>query len=228
MPSKYLQLNDMAWLYHKYVTEGLSTRKIGAVVGCSNPTVAAALRHCNIHVRTNSESQCGSLGHFFGRTHTEAAKRKVQRFGTANPMYGRKHSEKTLKKMRRKRRARRFPSHHTKPELQFESICAKYNLPFRYTGDSTLWIGSEDTTKLNPDFCSTDNNKTVVEVFGNFWHDPALNPNVAITATYEYRDRHFRENGYSMIVFWESELKQANAEELVLATLERVGFSVPC
>jgi hypothetical protein len=31
-----------------------------------------------------------------------------------------------------------------------------------------------------------------------------------------------------MIVFWESELKRDNAEELVLATLERVGFSVPC
>lgn len=77
--------------------------------------------------------------------------------------------------------------------------------------------------QLSPDFTSADGNKVVVETFGDWFHDPTLNPNVRETATYEYRDRHFHENGYKMIVFWGSELKTERAEELVLERLAEEG-----
>jgi G:T-mismatch repair DNA endonuclease (very short patch repair protein) len=226
MPSKYTQLNDTSWLSCKYEVEGLSTRRIGAIVGCSNPTVATALRYANIHVRSNSESQKGPLGHFFGKCHTDEAKRKVQRFGENNPMWGKTHKKDTLEKMCQKRRSRQFPTHHTKPELQFEAICTKYNLPFRYTGDSALWIGCGDK-KLNPDFVGTNGNKNVVvEIFGDWFHDPTLNPKVRESATYEYRFNHFKDAGYRMIVFWGSELETEQAERLVLERLGEVGGGV--
>ncbi|MEA1998113.1 MAG: NUMOD3 domain-containing DNA-binding protein [Euryarchaeota archaeon] len=233
MPSKYSQLNDMAWLYQKYVTERMSTYEIAKVIHCYQSTVVAALRRGGIHMRSLSKPWSGSPNHNYGKQFSSEVRARMSDahkglcVGEKHPLFGMKHIEGTKGKIRNARRLQRLPSHHTKPEPQFEEICTKSGLPFEYTGNSTLWIGSEDTTKLNPDFCSTNDSKVVVEVFGDYWHDPAPNPNVAETATYEYRNERFKENGYHMIVFWETDLKRSDAEAFVLATLERAGFLVP-
>ena len=144
--------------------------------------------------------------------------------GEKHPYYGKKHPEAIREKIRAKRRSQIFPTHHTKPELQFEAICIKYNLPFRYTGNSALWIGV-GKKKINPDFVGTNGNKNVVvEIFGDWFHNPTLNPKVRESATYEYRFNHFKDAGYHMIVFWGSELEQDNVEEFVL---ERLSGSFP-
>jgi DNA-binding CsgD family transcriptional regulator len=126
-------LNNVKWLRQKYEVEMLSTLQIADIVGCFPPVVNSALRRNSIYVRSSIESQ---------------------KRGELHPRYGTHLSEQTKQKLRIARTLQRFPSHHTKPELQFEAICRKYSLPFKYTGDGALWIGS-DSAKMNPDFCST-------------------------------------------------------------------------
>jgi len=106
----------------------------------------------------------------------------------------------------------------TQPEVAFEDICTKHNLPFHFVGHGTLWIG--DTTKLNPDFIEANGKKIIVEIFGNYWHDPLLNPRIPKTSTLEYRKCHYRKFGWESFFIWQHELKSSNAEQFVLNMLE--------
>lgn len=120
-------------------------------------------------------------------------------------------------KLREARRRRRFPTHHTKPEKVFETICQALNLPFRYTGDGAFWI--ED---INPDFVNTNGYKVAVEIFGDYWHSPLFRQQ-AVRANYteEGRRKTLRQYGWKLIVFWESELNLPDAKERVLNKLVR-------
>ncbi|MGB7531825.1 MAG: hypothetical protein WA977_02450 [Halobacteriota archaeon] len=116
------------------------------------------------------------------------------------------------------RKMRGIPNHHTKPERIFEKICRKNNLPFRYVGDGSLWIGKEK--KLNPDFIETNGKKICIEIFGDYWHSPLLNwKNMEITKTYEYRRRRLKRYGWKMVIFWETDLLRNDAEQFVLGKI---------
>jgi G:T-mismatch repair DNA endonuclease (very short patch repair protein) len=103
----------------------------------------------------------------------------------------------------------------TKPESIFENICKKHNLPFRFVGDGSLWLGN-----ANPDFIH-NTHKVVVEIFGDYWHSPLLNGNIRYTGTLEGRRNQLKREGYKLIVLWESDLKREDAEAFVLYTLEK-------
>lgn len=107
----------------------------------------------------------------------------------------------------------------TKPELIFQEICKKYDLPFRYVGDGQLWIGKKK--KLNPDFIECNGNKVIIEVFGNYWHAPLLNRNMREGGTLKYRKRHYTRYHWKSIFFWEIDLLRKDAEQFVLSTLKR-------
>ncbi len=78
----------------------------------------------------------------------------------------------------------------TKPErIVFEAI-QNHNLPFRYVGDGTVWIGNPP---LNPDLIHTEKDK-VIEVFGNHWHT---------LKEEEQRVKAFRKYGFDTLVLWE-------------------------
>lgn len=111
---------------------------------------------------------------------------------------------------RKKMRTPRIPN---KPELRFMEICKKYNLPFRYTGDGSLWVG-----RVNPDFVEDDGRKIAIDIFGDYWHSP-LNPKLRDSQTLDGREKIFTSHGWKLIVFWESEINSSNGGKIVIDRL---------
>lgn len=132
---------------------------------------------------------------------------------------GSRKEEKELRSARRKKQ--KFPKHHTKPEIIFEEICKKYNIHFQYVGDSSLWIGKKGSTQLNPDFIEANGNKVCIEIMGDYWHSPLLNQKVTKHATLDYRKQHYRRFKWLPVFIWGSDLKRDDAEQFVLALLEK-------
>lgn len=115
-----------------------------------------------------------------------------------------------------KRKAQKIPKHHTKPERIFEQICKNNNLPFKYTGDGSFWIHN-----INPDFVECNGKKIAVEVFGDYWHSPLLNPKLREDRTLHYRKKILKRYGWKLIVFWESDLLRRDIEVFVLNTIKK-------
>ena len=164
----------------------------------------------------------------FGKPMSEEAKKKMidaqigLQAGEKNAMFGKHHTKEALEKMKKARRHQHFPKHHTKPELIFEEICKKYDLHFKYVGDGSLWIGKDRA--LNPDFIQADGQKIVVEIFGDWWHSPLLNPKLSETANLNFRKRHYKKFKWHSIFIWETDLVKRDAEEFVLNLLEKEGM----
>lgn len=128
--------------------------------------------------------------------------------GKKSPRYGKKHTEETRVKMSRAAKERN-QIHNivknswvrpTRPEKQLIEIVKKFNLPFRYTGNGSFWVGN-----LNPDFVSTNGGKSIIEVYGDYWHrndDP------------QERINFFERFGYKSMIIWEHELKELSDEEV--------------
>ena len=98
----------------------------------------------------------------------------------------------------------------------FEDICKKHNLPFKYTGDGSFWID-----KLNPDFIECNGKKTCIEIFGDYWHSPLLNRNMKVHGTLKYRKRYYKRRKWIPIFIWESDLKRPDAEQFILLQLSK-------
>ena len=107
----------------------------------------------------------------------------------------------------------------SKPETKFMQICEKYNLPFRYTGNSRFWIGKNPA--INPDFVECRGKKIAIEIFGDYWHSPLLNRNVKEYQTLQGRKKILRKYGWKLIVFWELDLKRKDSAEFILHHLEK-------
>lgn len=114
------------------------------------------------------------------------------------------------------RKMQRMPTHHTKPELIFEGICKKNNLPFKYTGDDAFWIYN-----INQDFVECNGKKIAVEIF-SYWHDPLRRlGKVRYSATYEGRKKTLKRYGWKLVVFWQEDLEREDAELFVLNALQK-------
>ena len=209
---KYSELNNRDWLYQKYWIEKLSTYQIADIIGCCQSTVWKALKRLNILRRTKSEARKDIV-------FSEAHKRKLSKTSKENPPFkGRHHTEEAKQKQREGRKHRIFPKHHTKPELVFVGFCGKDNLPFKYTGDGSFWIG-KGKDAINPDFVHLTK-KIVVEVF-SWFHDELRNRHVQPKSRYEDRKKIFKKHGYKMVVFWQEDLDREDADQYVLSVLKR-------
>lgn len=85
---------------------------------------------------------------------------------------------------------------HRKPnklELQFEEMLLKNNLPYKYVGDGQVIIGY-----WCPDYINTNNEKKLIELFGDYFHR-GENP--------QNRINKFAKYGFETLVIWEHELK---------------------
>lgn len=102
----------------------------------------------------------------------------------------------------------------TKIERTFCELIKKYNLPYKYVGNGNFWIG-----RLNPDFIHTGEEKRVVEIFGDFWHNPSLNKRLNFNHTEDGRKQLFEKYGYKCIVIWEKEFRGSNWENGILNKL---------
>ena len=96
----------------------------------------------------------------------------------------------------------------TKPERQFMEICKKYNLPYKYVGNSKFWI--ED---INPDFVETNGRKIAIEIFGHYWHEPLLNKKLKWDRTVIGRQAKLKKYGWESIIFWDNEINDGTVLE---------------
>jgi G:T-mismatch repair DNA endonuclease (very short patch repair protein) len=103
----------------------------------------------------------------------------------------------------------------TLPERTFQRLCINNDLPFKFVGDGSLWLGN-----ANPDFIH-NTKKIVVEVFGDYFHSPLLNRKVRDTATLEGRCKQLKAEGYKCIFIWESDLKRKDAEAFVMNLMRK-------
>ena len=201
-------LNDKNWLYHKYVKDELSTRDIGSLIGCDEKTVFNALVSFDITLRK------GAI--------TDRTRKKMQdaNSGENNYWYGKHLSKEHKANLREARKHQKMPKHHTKPELIFEAICKKHNLPFKYTGDGRFWI-----ERINPDFIECNGKKIAVEVYGDYWHSPLLRPDMKEIQNPIYRMGVLKKYGWMLAAFWETDLLREVAEAFVLSELKKYGIT---
>jgi len=101
-------------------------------------------------------------------------------------------------------------------ERKFLLMIKKYNLPYRYVGDGRLWIEN-----INPDFINCNGKKEVVEIFGDYWHNPKLNKNCKHIHTEKVRKSLLQKYGFKCIVIWEREFDNKKWEENII---NKLGF----
>jgi hypothetical protein len=207
----------------------------GKGVGRANPFYGK--HHTEDVKRKISLANKGRISAFKGKHHTEESKRKLSAShkgktpwnkgkpflkGKQNPMYGRRRSDFARRYGRKDefeaKRLKAVCKKPTLPESRFIEIIRRHDLPYRYTGNGSVIIGGK-----NPDFIATNGTKQVVEIFGNYWHNPSLNPLVDLDRTYDFTVEHYQRHGFNCVIIWENELEDNN---LVLKRLcEKVESS---
>ena len=70
---------------------------------------------------------------------------------------------------------------------------------WKFVGDGEVWIGGRC-----PDFINVNGRKTIIEVFGDWWHKNRRK--VRKTATEDWRRAHFAKYGFQTTIIWESEI----------------------
>lgn len=99
----------------------------------------------------------------------------------------------------------------TKPEKRLTDILER-NLPeYEYNGDFGLGI---TLASLIPDFINVNGKKEIIEVFGDYWHNPAKR-NLPWYATELGRIMAYQAIGYKCLIIWEHELKELSEEQLI-------------
>ena len=82
-----------------------------------------------------------------------------------------------------------------KAEIKLFKILKPFN--FKYVGDGKFWIENR-----NPDFIHRTK-KLIVELFGDYWHKNTQQKD-------KQRIKLYSKHGYSTLIIWEHELKNAN------------------
>ena len=197
--------------------------------------------------RKMSDARKGERNPRFGKHHREDAKQKIR--GENNPRwnggkvkrickicgtifevdhyrikygFGKFCSHScTITATRRKGHLKPHPK-KTRPEIIFETICKKYNIPFKYTGDGGIWIGEKGEKRLNPDFIETNGKKICIEIMGAWWHSPLLlNQNLREEALQSYREIHYKKYKWIPVFIWDTDLLRKDAEQFVLNEMKK-------
>lgn len=102
-----------------------------------------------------------------------------------------------------KKKMQSFQRRPTKPERKLIKIVNDNKLPLKYVGDGKIIIHS-----LCPDFIGTNNEKKIVELFGDYWHNPEKR-NLKPYQTSWGRTAIFKRYGYDALIVWEHELNDS-------------------
>ncbi len=82
----------------------------------------------------------------------------------------------------------------TSLEKKFMDVCARYHLPYKYTGDGSVLIGYK-----NPDFVNVKGDKVCIEVANQFHHQPPYA---------KKRKKHFAQYGWKCVIFFQNDKKR--------------------
>ena len=138
--------------------------------------------HAGLHI--------GEKNPMFGKRLSAESKKKIS---VANK--GRKPSAETIRKFL----SRRTPS---SLEMKFLGITEKNNLPYKFVGDGSFMIG-----RKNPDFININGDKIAIEVYARYYK---LRHAETVQAWMDDREKVFREYGWSVIFFDETQVTEAN------------------
>lgn len=159
-------------------------------------------------------AQKGEKNPFFGKHHTEEAKKKISEAALIR-----------LQRLGEKERMQKIGHHQggkkTKPEEIFIEICKRNNLDFHYVGDGSLWIGKKGEKQLNPDFIEANGKKICIEIMGAYWHSRLLNRNLREDALLPFREKHYKKYKWIPVFIWDTDLLREDAEQFVLNQLEK-------
>ena len=100
-------------------------------------------------------------------------------------------------------------SRPTEPEEYLIKVIERYNLPYRYTGNGSFFIGN-----INPDFVNVNGAKIALEVFGSYWHSPEMVATRPLRGE-EERRKILRGYGWELLVLWTKDLKRMTEEEII-------------
>ena len=175
------------------------------------------------HRRHTSEAELGEKHWLFGKHHSEETRRKISQAVKKvweNLDYRKRAQEKsreaTLKlwqdpNYREKvilATIRANSQRPTAPEKQVLDAIEQYHLPYKYTGDGSFIIHG-----ICPDFTNTNNQKIVIEVFGNYFHSPEVLGN-EWRRTELGRIMVYNSFGFRCLILWEESIQSASPEEI--------------
>lgn len=196
-----------------YWKEGLPAHKIAKKFGVSRQTIINYMRKSGTRVRTRSES---SKRFIWNRGLTKETDERIRKI--AEKKRGKPRPD--IKELCRdpdfiKRKLRGLIKRPTKPEQVLISIIKKHNLPFHYTGNGEVFVG----TKC-PDFSSNNGDNRLLEVFGRAFHDPEVSFRAEIPWHQQYWGRlaYYAGLGYNCLILWDDELGN---EERVINKIQR-------
>ena len=225
-------------LVELYWGKELSGREVARKLGVPAPTVFSWMKQRDIKLRPHNVALSLYQDKYpeqiakFSEAGVKSLKGRKQSAQTiqkrVSSRKGYTHSEETRKKMSLSLKGRKWTKEQrerllpilkisrlkrpTKIECAFQEIINKFNLPYKYVGDGYTWIAGRC-----PDFINVNGKKTVVEIFGRWWHDPSRNPKVKSKYTEKETTAHYAEYGFSCIVIWEEELLD---EDSIIQKLE--------
>lgn len=124
-------------------------------------------------------------------------------------------ADKRLAIVMKKRMMEGLHKKPTKKETQLNLLLEK-NFPslFEYVGGGSFLVGTRC-----PDWIC--NGYKVVELFGRYWHDPEVNPNVRKDRTASGTIEFYKKHGYDCLIVWEDEL--AELAKVVLKVSQFIG-----
>ena len=145
---------------------------------------------------------------WYGKQEDFREKQRNAKLGEKNPNYGKPKSLEVRMKIKRSnleayskpetwsnwlKGTSRRP---TSCEKEFIQIVEENDFPFRYVGNGAFNIGT-----MCPDFIHNNDQKKVIEVFGDYWHTKGGRDGE------EERKEKLKKLGWECLVIWEHELK---------------------
>ncbi len=204
-----------------YHGEGLSTLEIAKQHGVSGKTIINYMKTADISIRTYSEASRLRPLKGYKPYFSEEAKRQLAkaRIGKTNPALSERNrrdnnlrpSPFTDPEVKRKALLK-LMQRPTKPEQQLIDLSKAENLPYKYVGNGLVIIGGRC-----PDFININGEKRVIEIFGEYWHNPRINKNVRKQAEASTTKAHYQEYGFACLIIWDYELQN------IEATLQRIS-----
>ncbi len=98
-----------------------------------------------------------------------------------------------------KKYAKSMNKRPNKKEKLLINLLRQLKLPYKFVGDFSFWIEGK-----NPDFINVNDQKKIIELFGDYWHNEEKFPN---KLNKQQLKKHYAKYGYKTLVIWEHELK---------------------
>jgi len=218
---------DLDFIKNLYRT-GYSTIELGKKFNVSDKTISSRLRDIGVKVRKNTEHSdrtkdkikqtlikkgiqpieryCGVPWNK-GKTGVQTAWNKNKQPGQKN-WVNRKFTEETIRKIKEARAKQIFPVKDTTIEVKIQEYLKRLNIEF-YTHQYISEIEHAYQCDILIPVQRGINKKTIIECFGDYWHEYPLSRKID-----NQRCKELRAKGWRVLVFWESEIRNLPIEVL--------------